>query len=302
VAGERRLAETELDWLPGYEGARPVRTGNAAVHQFQLDVYGEVMDALHQAHRTGLVHDKRAWDVALVLMDFLESGWRKPDEGLWEVRGERQHFTHSKVMAWVAFDRAVKSVERYKLPGPVERWRKIRHTLHEEICQRAYDPKLGAFTQAYGSSAMDASLLLMPLVGFLPPRDPRVVGTVRVIERELLLDGLVRRYHTHETNDGLPPGEGAFLACSFWLADNYVLQGRMDEAEALFDRLLGLRNDVGLLSEEYDPVNRRMLGNFPQAFSHVGLVNTAYNLEQHRISPAIHRQGNHNGEQEQPSP
>ncbi|WP_257460295.1 glycoside hydrolase family 15 protein [Archangium lipolyticum] len=301
VAGERRLSETFLDWLPGYEGSKPVRTGNAAVHQFQLDVYGEVMDALHQAHRTGLVRDRRAWDVALVLMDFLESGWRKPDEGLWEVRGERQHFTHSKVMAWVAFDRAVRSAEHFKLPGPVERWRKLRHALHEEVCQRGYDPKLGAFTQAYGSSRLDASLLLMPLVGFLPPREPRVLGTVRAIERELLHEGLVRRYHTHETEDGLPPGEGVFLACSFWLADNYILQGRMDEAQALFNRLLGLRNDVGLLSEEYDPVNRRMLGNFPQAFSHVGLVNTAFNLERHRTSPAIHRRENHNGEQEQPS-
>jgi GH15 family glucan-1,4-alpha-glucosidase len=300
VGGERRLTEMNLNWLPGYGHSRPVRTGNGAVDQLQLDVYGEVMDALHQAHRIGLEEDSRAWDVALVLMDFLESGWKQPDAGLWEVRGEPQHFTYSKVMAWVAFDRAVKSVEKYRMEGPVAHWRQMRDTIHREVCQRGYNSRRGAFTQSYGSDNLDASLLLLPLVGFVSPRDPRMVGTVRAIESELMRDGLVRRYHTHETDDGLPPGEGLFLACSFWLADNYVLQGRMAEAEALFERLLGLRNDVGLLAEEYEPGLRRQLGNFPQAFSHVGLINTAFNLERHRTSPAIHRRENHIGEQEAP--
>ena len=292
VAGERRLTERTVPWLPGYQGSKPVRTGNAAVDQFQLDVYGEVMDALHQANRIGLHPDPRAWDVALVLMDFLESAWVRPDAGMWEVRGDLQHFTYSKVMAWVAFDRAVKTVERFGANGPVEHWRQVRDAIHREICERAWDPRLQSFTQAYGSRSLDASLLLLPLVGFLPPRDPRMVGTVRAIERELLEEGLVRRYHTHQTDDGLPPGEGRFIACSFWLADNYVLQGRREEAEVLFERLLALRNDVGLLAEEYDPVARRQLGNFPQAFSHVGLINTAFNLQRHRTGPALHRREN----------
>jgi GH15 family glucan-1,4-alpha-glucosidase len=222
-------------------------------------------------------------------MDFLESAWSRPDAGMWEVRGDLQHFTYSKVMAWVAFDRAMKSVERFGLNGPAEHWRKVRDTIHREICERAWDPKRESFTQSYGSGSLDASLLLLPLVGFVHPRDPRMVGTVRAIERELLEDGLVRRYHTHETDDGLPPGEGRFIACSFWLADNYVLQGRRAEAEALFERLLALRNDVGLLAEEYDPLARRQLGNFPQAFSHVGLVNTAFNLTPHLSAPAQER-------------
>ncbi|PTL84764.1 glucoamylase [Vitiosangium sp. GDMCC 1.1324] len=290
VAGERRLTEASLDWLPGYEGSGPVRTGNAAFRQFQLDVFGELMDSLFQARRAGIAAERHAWSMTLVLMDFLEAVWKQPDEGLWEVRGPRQHFTHSKMMAWVAFDRTVRMVERFGNTGPVEHWRKARDTLHAEICERAWDARRGAFTQAYGSSVLDASLLLMPLVGFLPPTDPRVVGTVHAIERELMQDGLVRRYHTHETEDGLPPGEGAFLACTFWLADNYVLQGRVDEAKALFQHMLELRNDVGLLAEEYDPVAKRQLGNFPQAFSHVGLVNTAYNLTEHLPSPALHRQ------------
>ncbi|MBM7112783.1 glycoside hydrolase family 15 protein [Archangium primigenium] len=301
VGGERRLTERTLPWLPGYGASKPVRTGNAAVDQFQLDVYGEVMDALHQAHRIGLRDDPRAWDVALVLMDFLESGWRNPDAGMWEVRGDLQHFTYSKVMAWVAFDRAVKAVQRQGMQGPAEHWMKVRDLIHQEICQNAYDADRGCFTQAYGTKSLDASLLLLPLVGFVSPRDPRMVGTVRAIEQELLEDGLVRRYHTHETDDGLPPGEGRFLACSFWLADNYVLQGRRDEAVALFEHLLSLRNDVGLLAEEYDPVSRRQLGNFPQAFSHVGLINTAFNLERHQ-GPAVHRRENHIGAAEQPAP
>ncbi|MET0406526.1 MAG: glycoside hydrolase family 15 protein [Cystobacter sp.] len=295
VAGERRLTEMNLDWLPGYGDSKPVRTGNGAVGQFQLDVYGEVMDSFHQANRMGLKKDPRTWDVALVLMDFLESGWKQADAGLWEVRGDSQHFTYSKVMAWVAFDRAVKSVEKYGMEGPAQHWRKVRDTIHREICERAYDAQRNTFTQAYGSQNLDASLLLLPLVGFVSPTDPRMVGTVAAIERELMYEGLVRRYHTHQTDDGLPPGEGLFLACSFWLADNYVLQGRMTDAEKLFERLLGLRNDVGLLAEEYEPSLKRQLGNFPQAFSHVGLINTAFNLERHRSSPALHRR-NGNGE------
>ncbi|WP_375769745.1 glycoside hydrolase family 15 protein [Archangium gephyra] len=294
VAGERRLTEQPLEWLPGYEHSRPVRTGNAAVHQFQLDVFGELMDALHQARRVGIPTDHRAWKLTRVLMDWLESGWKQPDDGIWEVRGPKQHFTHSKVMAWVAFDRAVRAVEGFGMEGPVERWRKIRDAIHAEVRERAWDSRRGAFTQAYGSSRLDASLLLMPLVGFLPSEDPRMVGTVSAIERELMHGGLVRRYPADE-GDGLPRGEGVFLACSFWLADNYVLQGRVDEARALFQRLLGLRNDVGLLSEEYDPDEKRLLGNFPQAFSHMGVINTAFNLTEHLTSPAEHRQSG-NGE------
>ncbi len=288
VAGERRLPEIEIDWLPGYEGSRPVRTGNAAVRQLQLDVYGEVMDALYQTHRAGLPSDATAWRLQAALLDFLERSWAGPDEGLWEVRGPRQHFTHSKVMAWVAFDRAIKSVESRRLPGPVDRWRRLRDQIHAEVCAHGFDPRQGAFTQAYGSSHLDASLLLIPQVGFLPADDPRVVGTVAAIERELLRDGFVLRY-PHAGQDGLPPGEGVFLACSFWLADCHALMGRMDDAKALFGRLLALRNDVGLLAEEYDPVLRRQLGNFPQAFSHVGLINTAFNLTPAHTQPARHR-------------
>jgi GH15 family glucan-1,4-alpha-glucosidase len=290
VAGERRLPELELPWLPGYEGSAPVRIGNAAADQLQLDVFGEVLDALHQARRSGLSGDGSAWAVQRALLDWLEGGWRLEDEGLWEVRGPRQHFTHSKLMSWVAFDRAVKAVECFGLEGPVDRWKALRAEVHAEVCEKGFDPGIGAFTQAYGSRALDASLLLVPIVGFLPPRDPRVAGTVAAIERELLHDGFVLRYRTHETEDGLPPGEGAFLACSFWLADNYALLGREAEARALFERLLALRNDVGLLAEEYDPVAGRQLGNFPQAFSHVGVVNTAFNLTHEHPHPAQHRE------------
>jgi GH15 family glucan-1,4-alpha-glucosidase len=290
VAGERRLPEMVLDWLPGYEKSAPVRVGNAAIQQLQLDVYGEVMDAMHQAHRVGLPPHPWAWQLQHELLDFLESGWQQPDEGLWEVRGPRQHFTHSKVMAWVAFDRAVKAVEQFGLNGPAGRWRALAAQIHEEVCQRGFDAQRGCFTQAYGSSLLDASLLMMPLVGFLPPTDPRVAGTVRAIERELVRDGFVLRYRSDEVVDGLPPGEGAFLACTFWLADNYALTGRVDEARALFERLLSLRNDVGLLSEEYDPVAGRLVGNFPQAFSHVGLINTAFNLTPDVPTPAAERQ------------
>lgn len=289
VSGERRLDEFTLDWLPGYEGSVPVRIGNRAVTQLQLDVYGEVSDALYQARKAGIDRDPVAWSVQCELLKFLDDGWRQPDEGIWEVRGPRQHFTHSKMMAWVAFDRAVKSVERFGLEGPVDRWRARRDEIHAEVCAKGFDSRIGAFTQAYGSPALDASLLMMPLIGFLPASDPRVAGTVRAIERDLTEDGLVLRYRTHETNDGLPPGEGVFFACSFWLADNYALMGRTAEARVLFERLLSLRNDVGLLSEEYSPGARRLLGNFPQAFSHVGLVNTAYNLTPRQTAPAVDR-------------
>jgi GH15 family glucan-1,4-alpha-glucosidase len=290
VSGERRLDEQTIDWLPGYERSAPVRIGNRAVTQLQLDVYGEVNDALHQARKAGIPPDPFAWSVQRELLEFLESAWTKPDEGIWEVRGPRQHFTHSKMMAWVAFDRAIRSVERFGTEGPADRWRHIRDAIHAEVCAKGYDASRGAFTQAYGSPALDASLLMMPLVGFLPATDSRVLGTVRAIERELVEDGLVLRYRTHETDDGLPPGEGVFLPCSFWLADNYALAGRTAEARELFEHLLSLRNDVGLLAEEYDTRSRRLLGNFPQAFTHVGLVNTAYNLTPRERGPATDRQ------------
>jgi GH15 family glucan-1,4-alpha-glucosidase len=291
-AGERRLTELALDWLPGYEGSTPVRIGNAAAGQFQLDVHGEVMDAMHQGRRAGLDADPASWDLQRALMDFLESAWREPDEGLWEVRGPRRHFTHSKVMAWVALDRAVQAVERWGLDGPVDRWRKLRQEVHDEVCAHGYNAERGAFTRYYGSRELDASLLLVPLVGFLPAHDDRVRGTVEAVERELSRDGLVLRYSEGtEEVDGLPGAEGAFVACSFWLADNLALLGRLDDARALFGRLLSLRNDVGLLSEEYDPVAGRMLGNFPQAFSHVALLNTARNLSR-AGGPMEHRPGN----------
>lgn len=288
LSGERRLTELELGWLPGYEGSAPVRIGNAASSQLQWDVYGEVLDTMYQCRREGLPLNEPAWHLERALLAFLEGAWDLPDEGIWEVRGPRQHFTHSRMMAWVALDRAVKSVERFGLEGPVDRWAALRDEIHEEVCRRGYDPELGAFVQSYDSRLLDASLLMMPLVGFLPATDPRVRGTVAAIERELLVDGLVKRYSSARTDDGLPPGEGAFLACSFWLADNYALMGRRREAVEMFERLLALRNDVGLLSEEYDVRSGRMLGNFPQAFSHVGMVNTARNLTETE-GPAEHR-------------
>ena len=284
VAGERRLFELTLPWLPGYEGSQPVRVGNAAAGQFQLDVYGEVLDALHQARVNELEMSKEAWSLQRRLLGFLEHAWKEPDEGIWEVRGPRRHFTHSKVMAWVAFDRGVQAVERFGRAGPVERWRKIRTEIHREVCEKGFDGELNSFTQSYGSTRLDASLLTIPLVGFLPADDPRMVGTVAAIERVLVRDKLVYRYmHDEETRavDGLPPGEGAFLPCTFWLADNLALQGRQAEAEEIFQRLLDLRNDLGLIAEEWDPETRRQLGNFPQAFSHVALVNTAFNLSAH---------------------
>jgi GH15 family glucan-1,4-alpha-glucosidase len=278
LAGERRLPELELDWLPGYEGSGPVHTGNAAARQHQLDVFGEVMDALHFARRAGLEPDRNAWDVQRALLEYLETDWEKPDEGIWEVRGRRRHFVHSKVMAWVAMDRGVRAVERSGLPGDADRWRRVREAIHEQVCREGFDRDLNSFVQYYGSKSLDASLLMIPLVGFLPARDPRMLGTVDAIQRHLTRDGFVERYPTSPELDGLSPGEGVFLLCTFWLADNLALQGRAEEAKELFERLLALRNDVGLLSEEYDPAARRMLGNFPQAFSHVGLINTARNL------------------------
>ena len=288
VAGERDLGERTLDWLAGYAGSRPVRVGNAASAQLQLDVFGEIMDMLRVARTAGVDPDDAAWRLQRVLLDFLESIWPQPDNGIWEVRGPRQHFTHSKMMAWVAFDRAVKSVESAKLDGPVERWRALCRRIRNEICTRGYDAERGTFVQYYGAKHTDGSLLLMPMVGFLPAHDPRVQGTVRAVERELMVDGLVLRYPTETGVDGLPPGEGVFLPCSFWLADNYALAGRRKEADTLFERLLALRNDVGLLAEEYDPRSKRMLGNFPQAFTHVGLINTACNLSD-GVGPGIHR-------------
>jgi GH15 family glucan-1,4-alpha-glucosidase len=288
VAGERRLDEYEVPWLPGYEGSRPVRVGNAAAEQLQLDVYGELMDGLHQARREGLPPDENGWRLQRALLEWLEGGWQHDDEGLWEMRGPRQHFTHSKVMAWVAFDRAVKAVEHLGAEGPVERWRRVGDAIHADVCARGFDRQRGAFMQAYGSPHLDASLLLLPQVGFLPASDPRVRGTVQAIERDLMRDGFVRRYLT-QGQDGLPGEEAAFLACSFWLADAYILLGREREARDLFERLLAVRNDVGLLAEEYDPVGRRQLGNFPQAFSHVGLINTAYNLTPEHRGPAVER-------------
>ncbi len=280
VAGERRLTEEHLPWLPGYQGASPVRIGNAAVCQFQLDVFGEVLDCLHQARRAGVPPREEGWGLQCQLLDFLESNWERPDEGIWEVRGAPQHFTYSKVMAWVAVDRALRNSEQFGLPGSVERWRALRSRIHAQVCERGYDAGRGCFVQAYGSRELDAALLLIPQVGFLPPSDLRVVGTVEAIQRELCEDGFVHRYDSGRTRDGLPPGEGTFLACSFWLADALTLLCRLDEARALFERLLSLCNDVGLLAEEYDPRSRRQLGNFPQAFSHVALINTAQNLTQ----------------------
>jgi GH15 family glucan-1,4-alpha-glucosidase len=290
TAGERSLWEIEIPWLPGYEGSKPVSVGNAAVHQFQLDVYGELADVLHQARKAGVGGDGRSWALERALLRFLETGWKKPDAGIWEVRGQTRHFTHSKVMAWVAFDRAVKAIERFGQDGPLEKWRKLRDRVRDEICDKGYDRSRNTFTQFYGGRQLDAALLMMPLVGFLPPSDERIQGTVRAIERELLRDGFVLRYSPEESEhvDGLPSGEGVFLPCTFWLADNYALSGRVDEARVVFERLLAIRNDVGLLSEEYDPDARRLLGNFPQAFSHVGLVNTAHNLSE-KTKPAEYR-------------
>jgi GH15 family glucan-1,4-alpha-glucosidase len=278
ISGERRLPEWEVPWLPGYEHSKPVRIGNAASGQLQLDIYGEVMDALHQGRSHEIAASEASWALQQALVEHLEAVWHKPDSGIWEVRGGPQQFVYSKVMAWVAFDRVVKSAEQFGLDGPVDRWRALRMQIHDEVCQKGFNSEVGAFVQSYGSKELDASVLLLPLVGFLPPNDPRVRSTVEAIERDLMTDGFVRRYDTSTASDGLPAGEGAFLACSFWLADNLVLLGRHKDARRLFERLISLRNDVGLLSEEYDPDTKRLVGNFPQAFSHITLVNTAHNL------------------------
>lgn len=288
LAGECRLNEIELTHLPGYESSVPVRIGNGAHEQFQLDVFGEVMDAMHQSWRVGLEPGDDGWRIERALMDFLETSWRTPDAGIWEVRGPTRHFTHSKVMAWVAADRAVKAVEHFGLDGPVFRWRALRTEIHEDVCRNGFNAELNSFVQSYGSSLLDASLLMIPLVGFLPPEDPRIRGTVEAIERGLTRDAFVARYKTVPEVDGLPPGEGAFLLCSFWLADNLVLLGRVDDGRRMFERLLEVRSEVGLLSESYDVDARRLVGNYPQAFSHVGLINTASNLSRTR-GPAHER-------------
>jgi GH15 family glucan-1,4-alpha-glucosidase len=278
LSGERQFPERELGWLPGYEGSRPVRVGNAASEQLQLDIYGEIAGVLHHAREAQLPRSGPGIELEWKLLEHLEKIWREPDQGIWEVRGPKRQFTHSKVMAWVAFDRAVQSCEQFGLKGPVDRWRAVRREIHDDVCRHGFDLDLGSFVQSYGSSELDASLLAIAKIGFLPPSDPRIEGTVRAIERNLMRDGFVLRYRTDQIDDGLPPGEGAFLACSFWLADNYLLLGRYNEARQLFERLLGLQNDVGLLSEEYDLDERRLVGNFPQALSHVALVSTAFGL------------------------
>lgn len=288
LRGERRLTEWEVPWLPGYENSQPVRIGNAAHNQRQLDIFGEVMDALHQARQGGLGGYEAGWDLEREMLAHLEKIWRQPDEGIWEVRSEREHFTYSKVMAWVAFDRAIKSAETFGLHGEIERWRALREDIHADICARGYDAGMNSFVRAYGTKELDASLLLLPAVGFLPPEDPRIRGTVEAVETRLMSDGLLLRYDTVKSDDGLPPGEGVFLACSFWLVDAYLMLGRQEDAERLFERLLSLRNDVGLLSEQYDPRTRRQTGNFPQAFSHLALVNSASNLAHYR-KPAEQR-------------
>ncbi|MFO1039665.1 MAG: glycoside hydrolase family 15 protein [Geminicoccaceae bacterium] len=279
VAGERRLDEWQADWLSGFAGSRPVRIGNAAHRQLQLDVYGEIMDALHQARRAGLPESEIGWQLQRALLRHLEQIWRQPDSGIWEVRGERRQFTYSKVMAWVAFDRAIKSAEQFGLDTPLEKWRQVRAAIHADVCEHGYDTELGSFVQVYGGKAMDASLLQLAALGFVEPHDPRFAGTVAAIDGRLAEEGLVRRYNQESTHDGIGGGEeGIFVACSFWLVDAYLLLGRHDDARRLFERLLRLCNDVGLLAEEYDPRARRQLGNFPQAFSHIALINSANNL------------------------
>ena len=285
VAGERRLVELELEWLPGYEDSTPVRIGNHASEQLQLDVYGELMDAMYQARAHGPELIEHAWSLQKLLLRDLETRWREPDHGIWEIRGEKRHFTHSKVMAWVAFDRAVRSVEEQALEGDVEGWRALRDEIHDEVCGKGFDEQLGSFTQFFGSATLDASLLMIPLVGFLPASDERVHGTIAAIKRDLMRDGFVLRYRSEDGVDGLPTGEGVFLPCSFWLVDCLELLGEHEEARALFELLLSLRNDLGLISEEYDTDERRLLGNFPQAFTHLELVNAAFNLSKEHGAP-----------------
>jgi GH15 family glucan-1,4-alpha-glucosidase len=289
VAGERRLPEWVVEWLPGFEDSRPVRIGNAAAEQEQLDVYGEVMDAMYQARRYDVGASLPAWELGRHVLGLLEQRWREPDEGIWEVRGGRRHFTHSKVMAWVAFDRGIKLCEEFGRAGPIERWRAIRDEIHAQVCRDAWNDQLGSFTQSFGSARLDASLLLLPQFGFLPPEDPRIRGTLTAVQRELSWDGFLMRYRSEEALDGLPVGEGAFLACSFWLVDALALDGRHDEAAELLERLLDVRNDIGLLAEEYDPRAGRLLGNFPQAFSHVALVKSVLNLARTETTERVGR-------------
>ena len=293
IAGERFLHEWTVPWLPGYEGSAPVRIGNDAYGQLQLDIFGEVMDADFQARRGGLTATELGWTVQLALMEHLDRVWMKPDAGIWEIRGDWRHFTYSKVMAWVAVDRVIRNAKAFGQQGPLDRWCKMRERIHNDVCTHGFDPEKGSFVQSYGSKKLDASLLLLPSVGFLPVGDPRVAGTIAAIERELLADGFVRRYDTDDPPDGLPPGEGVFLACSFWLVDVYLLQNRRRKAERLFKRLAGLCNDVGLLSEEYDPGSKRMIGNFPQAFTHVAMVNSAFNLT--RTAKPVHQRARSSG-------
>ena len=282
IGGEHRLPELELDWLSGYDGSRPVRQGNAAYKQRQLDIFGELMDALQMARANGVEAKEDAWDLQRQLLDFLESEWRKPDEGIWESRGPKRHYVHSKVMAWVAFDRGVRAVENWGLSGDASRWARVRDEIHAEACAKGFNPRLNSFTQSYGSKNVDASLLMLPAVGFLPPRDPRILGTIARVERDLVEGGFVTRYERRRANDGVRGQDAAFLACSFWLVDAYVLAGQRRKARALFKRAAGAFNDVGLASEEYDVKNRRMLGNFPQALTHLSLVNSAFSLQSER--------------------
>jgi GH15 family glucan-1,4-alpha-glucosidase len=285
--------EWEVPWLAGYGGARPVRIGNAASAQLQLDVYGELMDAAYQELQNGLARPGASWNIQRGLIGHLAEIWEQPDESIWEVRGGPRHFTFSKAMAWVAMDRAIRGAEEFHLPAKLDEWRALRTRIHDQVCREGYNAQKRSFVQYYGGTELDASLLLLPIVGFLPADDPRIRGTVEAIQRELMVDGLVMRYRTHGDVDGLPPGEGVFLACSFWFVDNLVLQGRRDEARALFERLVGLCNDVGLLAEEYDPRAGRHLGNFPQAFSHLALINAALNLQNH--GPAHERRQSDSG-------
>ena len=286
LAGERRLEEWEVGWLGGYQGAAPVRIGNAASSQLQLDVFGEVTEAMHQARNGGLAAPPESWALQKGIIAHLETIWDQPDEGIWETRGGQQHFVYSKVMAWLAFDRMIKDAEEHGLDGPVEHWRSVRAQIAEAVLTQGFNAEKNSFRQHYGTDELDASLLLIPLVGFLPHDDPRVMGTTLAVERELYKEGYVLRYNTAASSDGLPPGEGAFLACSFWLVDNWHMQGRTADAKALFERLVGLCNDVGLLSEEYDPAAKRMTGNFPQAFSHTALINSAMNLAERGLAAA----------------